>query len=101
MDLYSQSPGIYFHKRKSRHAQILFNKGLRGGLAVACWTAKREVRGSNSGQGRNVDLDVCFMRTPNPPQGPQVSGYQSQSKAWNSPIVRKIGSNEWVHILRS
>src|SRR6218665_2426101 len=32
------------------------------------------------------------MHTPTPPLGPQVSGYKSQSQAWNSPRVRKRGS---------
>ena len=29
--------------------------GVSGGLAVAYWTAKREVLGSKPGQGRNLD----------------------------------------------
>ena len=36
---------------------------VRGGLAVAWWTAKREVRGSNLGQGRHLDRDFCSMGT--------------------------------------
>src|SRR6218665_4063546 len=38
--------------------------GLRGGLAVVCWTAKQEVRGSNPIQGRNLNRDFCSMHTP-------------------------------------
>src|SRR6218665_1259449 len=37
--------------------------GVRDGLAVAFFTAKREVRGSNPGQGRNLDRDICSMRS--------------------------------------
>jgi len=39
------------------------------------------------------------MRTTTPPLGPQASGYQSKSQAWNSSIVRKRGSSERVQIL--
>ena len=39
---------------------------------------------------------LVSMRTPSPPLGPQVSGYQSQFQAWNSPSVRKRGSSERV-----
>ena len=63
-----------------------------GGLAVAWWTAKWEVQGSNPGQGRNLDWDFYSICTANPPLGPQISGYQSQSQAWNLPRER----NEWM-----
>src|SRR6218665_1421570 len=64
---------------------------MRCGQGVACWTAKREFLGSTPGdcQGRNLIRDLCSMRTPTPPLGLQISGYQSQSQAWNSPRVRK------------
>jgi len=39
------------------------------------------------------------MQTPTLPLRPQVSGYQSQSQAWNSPTARKRGSSERVQIL--
>src|SRR6218665_1426345 len=67
----------------------VFFYGVRGGLTVACWTTKHLVRGSNSGQGRNFDLDFCSTHAPI--LGPQVSGYQRQPKACNSVRVRKRG----------
>jgi len=48
--------------------------GVRGGLEVTCWTAKREVQ--TPGQGRNLDRDFCFIRTRTLSLGPQISGYQ-------------------------
>src|SRR6218665_715908 len=39
--------------------------GLRGGLqCLACWTANREDRGSNPGQGRNLVRDFCSTCAP-------------------------------------
>ena len=64
---------------------------------VAWWTAKWDVRGSNPDQGR----DLCSRRSSIPPLGSQISEYQSQSLACNSPRVRKGGSREWVQILGS
>src|SRR6218665_1382510 len=40
---------------------------MRGGPEVACWTAQRKVRGSNPGQGRNLDRDLYSMSTHIPP----------------------------------
>ena len=36
---------------------------MRGGPVVACWTAKRDVEGSNPGQGRHLDRELCAIRT--------------------------------------
>jgi len=49
----------------------MYPLGVHGGLSVACYTARREVRGSNPGQGRNLDQDFCSMSTTTLPLRPQ------------------------------
>jgi len=71
------------------------------GLAIACWNAKGLCSRFKPWPGQTFGLRFLFHAHPTPPLGLQVSGYQSQSEAWNSPRVRKRGSNQGVQILLS
>ena len=56
--------------------------------AVACLTTKREVRGSNRSQGRNLDQDFCSI--PDIYIAPlQVSYY------YDTGTEKKTGKHEW------
>ena len=39
---------------------------------------------------------TCALRTSTQPMGPQVSEYQIQSQAWNTPTAKKRGSSDRV-----
>jgi len=60
-----------------------------------------QVRGPRFKLRAEIWIRFLFHAHSTLPLGPQVSGHQSQSQAWNSPRARKRGSSKWVQILQS
>ena len=66
LNLVLKHRAITFINRTTGHWELSINVQkflVYGSLAVACWIATREVRGSNPGQGRNLDRDFWSMCT--------------------------------------